>query len=47
MPTYMNLSGEAVREVVDFYDVPTDNIIVTTEAIGEQRWKWLKTILIP
>lgn len=25
---YMNLSGEAVREVVDFYDVPTDNIIV-------------------
>lgn len=26
--TYMNLSGEALREIVDFYKIPIDNLLV-------------------
>ncbi len=29
--TYMNLSGEAVREVADYYKIPPQNIIVITD----------------
>lgn len=31
--TYMNLSGEAVREVVNFYKIPSENIIVLFDDI--------------
>lgn len=26
--TYMNLSGEAIREIVSYYDVPMEELIV-------------------
>ncbi len=26
--TYMNLSGEAVRPIMDYYDIPTENLLV-------------------
>lgn len=29
--TYMNLSGDAVRQAMDFYKVPTDHIIVVSD----------------
>ncbi len=32
--TYMNLSGESVRELVDFYKVPPQNIIVIYDDIS-------------
>lgn len=32
--TYMNLSGEAVRDVVDFYKIPIENIIVICDDIS-------------
>ncbi len=32
--TYMNLSGESVRELVDFYKVPNENIIVIYDDIS-------------
>ena len=32
--TYMNLSGEAVRDVVDFYKIPVENIIVICDDIS-------------
>lgn len=32
--TYMNLSGESVRELVDFYKVPTEDIIVIYDDIN-------------
>ncbi len=32
--TYMNLSGEAVREAADFYKIPTENIIVICDDIN-------------
>ena len=39
--TYMNLSGEAVRQAVDFYKVPADHVLVvsddTSRAVGRLR----------
>ena len=39
--TYMNLSGEAVRQAVDFYKVPADHVLVisddTSLAVGRLR----------
>jgi len=39
--TYMNLSGEAVRQAVDFYKVPADHVLVVSDdtalAIGKLR----------
>lgn len=32
--TYMNLSGEAVREVVNFYKIPPENVIVIFDDIS-------------
>lgn len=32
--TYMNLSGESVREIVDFYKIPVENIIVVSDDIS-------------
>ena len=32
--TYMNLSGDAVREAMDFYKVPLENIIVISDDIS-------------
>ncbi len=32
--TYMNLSGEAVRDAVDFYKIPIENIIVICDDIS-------------
>lgn len=32
--TYMNLSGESVREVVDFYNIDNDNILVIYDDIS-------------
>ena len=32
--TFMNLSGEAVRDVVDFYKIPIENIIVICDDIS-------------
>lgn len=29
--TYMNLSGEAVRPIADYYDIPPENIIVVSD----------------
>ena len=29
--TYMNLSGEAVRQAVDFYKVPADHVLVVSD----------------
>lgn len=31
--TYMNLSGEAVREIVDYYKIPKENLIVIYDDI--------------
>ena len=39
--TYMNLSGEAVRQAVDFYKVPADHVLVVSDdtalAVGKLR----------
>ena len=39
--TYMNLSGEAVRQAVDFYKIPADHVLVisddTSLAVGRLR----------
>ncbi len=39
--TYMNLSGESIREVINFYKIDTDNIIVLYDdislAVGRMR----------
>lgn len=39
--TYMNLSGEAVRQAVDFYKVPPDHVLVVSDdtalAVGKLR----------
>ena len=39
--TYMNLSGEAVRQAVDFYKIPADHVLVVSDdtalAIGKLR----------
>lgn len=39
--TYMNLSGEAVRQAVDFYKVPVDHVLVVSDdtalAVGRLR----------
>ena len=39
--TYMNLSGEAVRQAVDFYKVPPDHVLVVSDdtalAVGRLR----------
>ncbi|MEG1870586.1 MAG: aminoacyl-tRNA hydrolase [Peptostreptococcaceae bacterium] len=32
--TFMNLSGESVRSIVDFYKIPVDNIIVVYDDIS-------------
>ena len=32
--TYMNLSGEAVREAVDFYKIPMENVIVVCDDVN-------------
>ncbi|MBR4881280.1 MAG: aminoacyl-tRNA hydrolase [Clostridia bacterium] len=32
--TYMNLSGEAVREAADFYKIPSDNIIIIYDDVS-------------
>ena len=31
--TYMNLSGESVREIIDYYNVPLENILVVYDDI--------------
>jgi len=31
--TYMNLSGEAIREVVEYYDVPVENVVVLCDDV--------------
>ena len=39
--TYMNLSGEAVRQAVDFYKLPADRVLVVSDdtalAVGRLR----------
>lgn len=35
--TYMNLSGESVREIVDFYNIETQNIIVIYDDIDIEK----------
>ena len=39
--TYMNLSGEAVRQAVDFYKIPADHVLVISDdvslAVGRLR----------
>ena len=39
--TYMNLSGEAVRQAVDFYKIPADHVLVVSDdvalAVGRLR----------
>ena len=39
--TYMNLSGEAVRQAVDFYKIPADHVLVVSDdtalAVGKLR----------
>lgn len=37
--TFMNLSGEAVRDVVDFYKIPIENIIVICDDISLEPGK--------
>lgn len=32
--TYMNLSGESVREIIDFYKIPNENLIVIYDDIS-------------
>ncbi|MCY6485706.1 aminoacyl-tRNA hydrolase [Clostridium aestuarii] len=32
--TYMNLSGESVKEVIDFYKIPNDNILIMYDDIS-------------
>ena len=32
--TYMNLSGESIREIVNFYKIPTENVIVVCDDIN-------------
>ncbi len=32
--TYMNLSGQSVRQVVDFYEVPRENLLVVCDDIN-------------
>ncbi len=32
--TYMNLSGEAVREVAEYYDIPVGNIIIICDDVN-------------
>lgn len=34
--TYMNLSGESVKEVIDFYKIPKENVIVIYDDISLQ-----------
>ena len=31
--TYMNLSGEAIRRIMDYYDIPPENLIVLSDDI--------------
>ncbi len=33
--TYMNLSGEAVKEAADFYKIPAENIIVISDDVAQ------------
>jgi PTH1 family peptidyl-tRNA hydrolase len=35
--TYMNLSGQSVREIVDFYKIPTENLILIYDDIDVER----------
>lgn len=35
--TYMNLSGQSVREVVDFYKIPPENLILIYDDIDIER----------
>ena len=37
--TFMNLSGEAVRDAVDFYKIPTENVIVICDDISLEPGK--------
>ena len=37
--TFMNLSGEAVRDAADFYKIPTENIIVICDDISLEPGK--------
>lgn len=37
--TYMNLSWESLRKVVDFYKIPIENIIVIYDDISMDFWK--------
>lgn len=32
--TYMNLSGESIREIVSFYKIPVDNVIIICDDIN-------------
>ena len=35
--TYMNLSGDAVQEIVNFYKVPTENLIIIYDDIDIEK----------
>ncbi len=37
--TFMNLSGESVRDIVEYYDVPSENIIVIYDDIDTEWGK--------
>lgn len=37
--TYMNLSGESIKEIVDFYNIETDKIIVIYDDIDTEKGK--------
>ncbi len=37
--TFMNLSGESVRDIVEYYDVPSENIIVVYDDIDTEWGK--------
>jgi len=31
--TYMNLSGESIREIVEYYDIPVENVVVLCDDV--------------
>lgn len=37
--TYMNLSGESIKRVTDFYKIPKENLIVVFDDISMDFWK--------
>lgn len=37
--TYMNLSGEAIREIVNFYKIETQNILIIYDDMDIEKGK--------